>query len=337
MLDAPKTEKPHSELKVCAGLEVGVTGMQGWRLEMEDSHLCLELPTKKDNVLLGVFDGHGGSGAAIWIEKNLVNYVEGEGNSEWEEYIKGEKEDPELVGKALTRAFLDADKALRESQDSNVGESGADTSGCTSVVCIVTPKWIICANAGDSRCVLSTRAEDNNVKQMSFDHKPYDKPELDRIVAAGGHVQNKRVDGDLAVSRALGDFQFKDIELDQNKQKVSPEPDIIIWERTPQDEFLLLACDGLWDVMSNESACQYGRDLFTIGEKDMRLFAEEMIDNALAKGSRDNISAVAMKFEGALFSEETASGGVVALRKERSDAAEEEAARKEAALKEQRN
>lgn len=322
MLDAPKTEKPHSELRVCASLSVGVTGMQGWRLEMEDSHLCLEFPSKKDDVVLGVFDGHGGSGAAIWIEKNLVNFIEN--TSEWKEYIKLGEENPELVGRSLTRAFLDADNALRKFQDSTLEETGADTSGCTSVVCIITPKYIICANAGDSRCVLATNGK---VKEMSFDHKPYDKPELDRIVAAGGYVQHKRVDGDLAVSRALGDFQFKDITLVQNQQKVSPEPDIITWERTPQDEFLLLACDGLWDVMSNEDASEYGRNLFTIGEGNMMLFAEEMIDNALAKGSRDNISAVAMKFEGASILEDGC--GVIGLRSERSVFAAEEAALKE--------
>jgi serine/threonine protein phosphatase PrpC len=332
MLDAPKTDKPHSELRICASLPIGVTGMQGWRCEMEDAHICLEMPSKLDNVLVGVFDGHGGAGAAIWIERNLVSFIER--TSEWKDYLAQGVENPDLVGKALTRAFLDADEALRAFQEGaaesyrdarhitqSQRENGVDTSGCTSVVCVITPKYIICANAGDSRCVLATNG---TVKAMSFDHKPYDDLEMRRIVAAGGHVSMKRVDGDLAVSRALGDFQFKDnVSLPAVEQKVSPEPDIIISERSTVDEFLLIACDGLWDVMSNEDASEFGRALFKLGERNMMLFAEEMIDGALAKGSRDNISAVAVRLDGASIS---AGNGVAGLRIERARIAAEDAA-----------
>ena len=166
---------------------------------------------------------------------------------------------------------------------------------------------------------------------MSFDHKPYDTLERERIENAGGTVQWKRVDGDLAVSRALGDFQFKTSStLPPEQQKVSPEPDIIVHERVDtSDEFLLLACDGLWDVMSNPEATDIGRSLFNLGESNMMLFAEEMIDIALDKGSRDNISAVAMKLPGAKIS--TDGGGVQALRNERQERAAEDLRKKEAA------
>jgi serine/threonine protein phosphatase PrpC len=81
-----------------------------------------------------------------------------------------------------------------------------DTSGCTSVTAIITPKYIICANAGDSRCVLGTGG---TARPMSEDHKPHSVEEKRRIESAGGFVQWNRVDGDLAVSRALGDFTYK--------------------------------------------------------------------------------------------------------------------------------
>jgi serine/threonine protein phosphatase PrpC len=298
--------------------------MQGWRLEMEDAHICKELPSKLDHTLLAVFDGHGGSGAAIWVAQKLIYILEN--NNEWKEYLKNEEENPQLVGKAMRHAFLDADELLRAFQEE--GGPGADTSGCTSVVCIITPKHIICANAGDSRCVLGTNG---GVIPMSFDHKPYDTLERERIENAGGTVQWKRVDGDLAVSRALGDFQFKTSStLPPEQQKVSPEPDIIVHERVDtSDEFLLLACDGLWDVMSNPEATDIGRSLFNLGESNMMLFAEEMIDIALDKGSRDNISAVAMKLPGAKIS--TDGGGVQALRNERQERAAEDLRKKEAA------
>lgn len=313
---------------MCAGLEVGITGMQGWRLEMEDAHICHEIPSKKSNVILGVFDGHGGKGAAIWIEKVLISYLEK--TSDWKKYVAAGEENPELVGSALRQAFLDADAALRILQDR--GGTGMDTSGCTSVVCVVTPKYIICANAGDSRCVLATGGE---VKPMSFDHKPTNEPEKMRIEAAGGYVSMARVDGDLAVSRAIGDFQYKDTpSLPDVQQKVSPEPDIIIHERLSVDEFLLIACDGLWDVMSNPEATDIGRSLFILGEGNMMLFAEEMIDIALKKGSRDNISAVVMKLDGATISKDGA--GVSGLRAERTKEAAAAAAEKEKAFIESR-
>ncbi len=297
--------------------------MQGWRMEMEDSHICDEIPSKKDNVLLGVFDGHGGAGAALWVGNNLMHFLEE--TREWKEYVAAQTEMPELVGRALCQAFLDADAALRVLQDK--GGPGVDTSGCTSVVCIVTPKYIICANAGDSRCILATNGE---AKEMSHDHKPYDELEKSRIEKAGGYVSMKRVDGDLAVSRALGDFQFKDnVTLPPVQQKVSPEPDIIVHTRTAVDEFLLIACDGLWDVMTNTEASDVGRSLFKLGESNMMLFAEEMIDLALAKGSRDNISAVAMKFEGANISKDGT--GVTGLRSERARQQELAAAQREQA------
>jgi protein phosphatase 1B len=99
-------------------------------------------------------------------------------------------------------------------------------------------------------------------------------------------VQWKRVDGDLAVSRALGDFQYKNRpDLPADKQKVSCLPEIRVWERKLTDEVLLLACDGLWDVMSNDEAIEEVRSIFQSGERNAMLVAEEMIDVALEKGS----------------------------------------------------
>jgi serine/threonine protein phosphatase PrpC len=115
----------------------------------------------------------------------------------------------------MQQAFLDIDVAIREKQSS---DNSGDGSGCTAVTAMITPSYIVCANAGDSRCVLATN---NGTKAMSEDHKPYDEPERRRIEAAGGRVQWRRVDGDLAVSRAFGDFQYKmRDDLGPKEQKV---------------------------------------------------------------------------------------------------------------------
>ena len=137
-----------------------------------------------------------------------------EKTSHWSQYIKDGASDPNLLTAAFTQAFLNIDVTLRAFQ----GENSRDTSGCTSVTAMITPKFIICANAGDSRCVMGTN---NTAKAMSEDHKPNDELEQKRIEAAGGRVQWKRVDGDLAVSRGLGDFHYKNrSDLSQGLQKV---------------------------------------------------------------------------------------------------------------------
>lgn len=141
-----------------------------------------------------------------------------EETAQYQQYLTAK--DPskiELLGAAMRQAFLNADEQLREHQDSGA----SDRSGCTSVVACVTPNFIICANAGDSRCVMGTGGI---TKPLSEDHKPTDEGEKMRIEAAGGSVSWKRVDGDLAVSRALGDFQYKTrSDLPAEQQKVRGE------------------------------------------------------------------------------------------------------------------
>lgn len=187
--------------------------MQGWRIEMEDSHIAIDIPSKPDHLFLGVWDGHAGAGAAKYAHDNVIPFLEG--TDEWKEYLKGGVENAELVGRAMIAAFLMLDEKMKIYQNTT---NGHDTSGCTSVTAMVTPKYIICANAGDSRCVMGTK---KGAKALSFDHKPSLPAERQRIDAAGGFVQWNRVDGDLAVSRALGDFGFKNRpDLPPEAQKV---------------------------------------------------------------------------------------------------------------------
>ena len=171
----------------------------------------------------------------------MINFIER--TPEWKEYVSGDATDLNLLENALRKAFEDIDNALRVHQDSDT-QSTVDSSGCTSNTAMITPTHIICANAGDSRCVLGSN---NTATGLSEDHKPFDVAEKKRIEAAGGFVQYKRVDGDLAVSRALGDFQYKTRpDLPFSHQKVTCMPDILRHVRSPNDDVLLLACDGLW-------------------------------------------------------------------------------------------
>lgn len=239
-----------------------------------------------------VIISHGGAGSAIFAEANMINFIEK--TKEWNDYLESGCTHLDLLGAALEKAFLDIDVAILAHQNNS---GGNDVSGCTSVTIMITPTHIVCANAGDSRSVLGTG---DSFEAMSEDHKPNDENERKRIENAGGHVQWKRVNGDLAVSRALGDFQYKNRpDLPPQEQKVSCLPDIKFQPRSPQDDVLILACDGLWDVMTNEEAIGLCREIYQSGESSMELLAEEMIDLALIKGSRDNISAVVVKLSGA--------------------------------------
>jgi len=222
----------------------------------------------------------------------MIQYIEK--TRQWKDYLATDCTNLDLLSEALEQAFVDIDEALLIHQNNS---GGNDVSGCTSVTVMITPTHIVCANAGDSRSVLGTS---DSFEAMSEDHKPSDEKERKRIENAGGHVQWKRVNGDLAVSRALGDFQYKNRpDLPASEQKVTCCPDIKKQPRSPSDDVLILACDGLWDVMTNEEAIGLCREIYQSGESSMELLAEEMIDLALIKGSRDNISAVVVKLPGA--------------------------------------
>lgn len=162
------------------------------------------------------------------------------------------QQDINKLSEAIKKAYLAIDEDLKK-QDVIV--NGEDHSGCTAVTCIVSPKSVLCANAGDSRSILYSGDE---VVEMSHDHKPYNDSERLRIIDAGGVVAMRRVNGDLAVSRALGDFSYKQKhDLPAEKQQVTCYPDTYVHERQNNDKFLILACDGIWDVMSNEELCRY--------------------------------------------------------------------------------
>lgn len=120
---------------------------------------------------------------------------------------------------------------------------------------------------------------------MSFDHKPVNKDESARIVAAGGFVEFGRVNGNLALSRAIGDFEFKqNSSLSAEEQIVTADPEIV--ERTIEetDEFLVLACDGIWDCLTSQQVIDFVRR--EIWKKtDLQKICEDIMDKCLAPES----------------------------------------------------
>nr|CAD7443367.1 unnamed protein product [Timema bartmani]CAD7452826.1 unnamed protein product [Timema tahoe]CAD7593748.1 unnamed protein product [Timema genevievae] len=283
-LDKPKTEK-HNEHGFGNGLHYGVASMQGWRVEMEDAHCAMtglgeELP---DWSFFAVFDGHAGARVSAHCADHLL------------ESIVQSEEFPEDVTKGIRSGFLRLDSHMRELPEL---ASGEDKSGSTAVCALISPRQVFVANCGDSRALLCRAGRPAFATR---DHKPMLPGEKERILLAGGSVMIQRVNGSLAVSRALGDYEYKNVEgRGPCEQLVSPEPEVSVMDRDEErDEFLVLACDGVWDVMSNDDLCNFVRSRLVLTD-DLECIANQVIDTCLYKGSRDNMSIVLVTFPGCL-------------------------------------
>ncbi|KXJ23938.1 putative protein phosphatase 2C T23F11.1 [Exaiptasia diaphana] len=218
-LSEPVTTK---ETSSCSNkqFKVGSSCMQGWRINMEDAHTeILSLKEDKSAAFFGVYDGHGGKGN---------------------------------VSEALKSGFLSCDVDMLKDE-----QMKDEMAGTTANVVVIKNNKVYCANVGDSRCIASRRGA---VEQLSYDHKPSNEEETRRIIAAGGWVEFNRVNGNLALSRALGDFCFKrNDKKSPEEQIVTAMPDVITKEITPDYEFIILACDGIWDVLSNQEVVDFVR------------------------------------------------------------------------------
>ena len=250
---------------------------------MEDGHVTEDqLPGLPEWAFYSVLDGHAGEGVARFSEKKLL------GNVLFE--VLPVRDSVQGIQDALRRAFLRHDKALQEDFGILRDRSG---STCTSV--LMTPTHFVFANLGDSRSIL---CRGGRLTFATKDHKPTLTLERNRIRGAGGFVVNGRVDGGLAVSRAFGDFEYKmRTDLSVLQQKVVAEPDISVVERVPdRDDFLLLACDGVWDVMSNVAVLKFVQQRLRRNSRDLKGICSQLIRRCLDHGSRDNMSAILVVF-----------------------------------------
>lgn len=265
-------------------VRVGSSCMQGWRINMEDAHThLLSLPGDKDASFFGVFDGHGGVKVAHYAGNNLHKKVVTQST-----YSRGN------VSEALRQAFLSLDEEMMK--DESLKD---DLAGTTAVVVLLKDGKMFCGNVGDSRAVASVAGE---VEQLSFDHKPSNEAESRRITAAGGWVEFNRVNGNLALSRALGDFVFKKNEKKRaEEQIVTAYPDVIEKPITPDHEFIILACDGIWDVLTNQEVVDFVRARIA-QQMEPDVICEELMMRCLAPDCQmgglgcDNMTVVLVCF-----------------------------------------
>ncbi|XP_024028069.1 probable protein phosphatase 2C 24 isoform X2 [Morus notabilis] len=234
----------------------GFASVCGRRRDMEDSLAIVPSfhrrykETASELHYFGVFDGHGCSHVATKCGERLHELVK--------EELQSEEVSTEWKS-AMERSFSRMDDEVIAWNNGGLGANcrcelqtpECDAVGSTAVVAIVTPDKIVVANCGDSRAVL---CRNGKPVPLSSDHKPDRPDELNRIQATGGRViywDGPRVLGVLAMSRAIGDNYLKPY--------VSCEPEVTITDRTADDDCLILASDGLWDVVSNETACGVAR------------------------------------------------------------------------------
>ncbi|XP_047329372.1 protein phosphatase 2C 37-like [Impatiens glandulifera] len=275
----------------------GITSIRGRRKDMEDAvaaHPSFYRRRRSDEKMnkpsdlhfFGVYDGHGCSHVAMKCKDRFHGIVK--------EELEGADEEEVIIWKELMdRSFSRMDReAVVHVSSSNcrceLQPPRCDAVGSTAVVALVTPEKIVVSNCGDSRAVLCRNAV---ATPLSSDHKPDRPDELDRIEKAGGRViywDGARVLGVLAMSRAIGDHYLKPF--------VISEPEVTVTDRTAEDEFLILASDGLWDVVSNETACAVVRMCLLSGagggDKACSDASIVLTRLALARHSSDNVSVL---------------------------------------------
>ncbi|KDP41954.1 hypothetical protein JCGZ_26972 [Jatropha curcas] len=299
---------------------------------MEDAHAAYP-DLDSSTSFFGVYDGHGGKAVAKFCAKYLHQQV-----LKHEAYSAGD------LGTAAQRAFLRMDEMMRgqrgwrelailgdkidkvsgviegliwsprggeannpfddwSSEEGPHSDFQGPNSGCTACVAMIRNNQLVVANAGDSRCVISRKGQAYN---LSKDHKPGLEVEKDRILKAGGFILFGRVNGILDLARAIGDVKFKrNRSLPAEKQIITANPDINTVELCDDDEFLVLACDGIWDCMSSQQLVDYVREQLN-KERRLSAICEQVFERCLAptasgKGC-DNMTMIIVQFKKSISS-----------------------------------
>lgn len=264
----------------------GLAEHMGGRNRMEDMLLVVEdVGTSMDygaqaspRAFFGVFDGHGGRDAAEYVHTYLLRN------------ILGDAEFPLNLHDAYRRAFIKTDLDFsRECATGNLAHSGT-----TATTALLWGRKLSVANLGDCRAVLCQRGK---AMELTGDQKPTTTHERQRIIDAGGFVdQEGFLNGVLGVSRALGDWNYEDLKPPGPKAgPLSSIPEVTEWELTQEDEFMVIACDGLWDVFSSQNAVEYARGELRRHNDPVKC-SEALIQEALRRNTCDNVSAIVVCF-----------------------------------------
>lgn len=222
----------------------------GPRKSMEDEHIRIDdlsvhlgslFRCPKPSAFYGIFDGHGGPEAAAYLKENAMRFFFED--AEFPQSCQVDEMFLEGVETALRKAFLLADLALADD------DSISTSSGTTALTALILGRLLMVANVGDCRAVLCRKGE---AIDMSEDHRPICPTEKRRVEEMGGFIDNGYLNGVLSLTRALGDWDMK-LPRDSPSPLIA-EPELRQIILTEDDEFLIIGCDGIWDVMSSQNA-----------------------------------------------------------------------------------
>ncbi|KAL9177496.1 hypothetical protein ABFS82_01G062300 [Erythranthe guttata] len=271
-------------------LVYGHVSMMGRRRAMEDA-VTVAPPGwfAGEYYFFAVYDGHGGAKVAEkcgeTMHKCLAAHME---KARKLPEVEEEEERGFDWEKVMVDCFGDMDQEFSDEVAHGEAEQLYWRMGSTAVVVLVGKAEVVVANCGDSRAVLYRGGA---VVPISTDHKPDRQDEKQRIEAAGGSVTNRngwRVQGVLATSRSLGDHYLKPY--------VTPVPEVTVVKHSDSDEFLIIATDGLFNVVCNEVACELVKQCLTSGHNSRQagasVAATLLAELAIANGSKDNISVI---------------------------------------------
>uniref|UniRef100_A0A7N0TDU8 protein-serine/threonine phosphatase n=1 Tax=Kalanchoe fedtschenkoi TaxID=63787 RepID=A0A7N0TDU8_KALFE len=272
----------------------GSISVIGRRRVMEDRLTVTPIDFPQSHDFFGVFDGHGGVTVSSACRDRLHRFVgeliEGVEGVDWDRVMK--------------ECFLKMDDHVNaECGGGGVGFVGECTAsllaakvrtvGSTALVVVLGKEEIVVANCGDSRAILFRNGA---VVPLSWDQKPDRSDERLRVEAAGGKVidvNGLRVLGVLKATRSIGDYALKPYMIS--------EPEVTVTKFSELDNFIVIASDGLWDVVSSEDACEVvkkclnGQTRRSLGggtTKSPADAAAMLAELAMAKGSKDNISVI---------------------------------------------
>jgi serine/threonine protein phosphatase PrpC len=254
----------------------------------------------KSFYIFAVYDGHGGNGCSLYLKNNLYNNIT----------------DCSMSG--LRNAINITEKNFLENEALNIYGDLGDTSGSCGIIVLIQDKKCIIGNVGDSRCVLF---KNKRLFYSTTDHKPNSYIEKRRIELAGGSIyksksviplyQNgKQIEipwrvnpGRLSVSRTFGDVEAKLEKFGGQKGVVVSTPDIVEYELNDQYNFIVIGCDGIFDVLSNMEILECIQIVLKLNRNKRKKinelcgdFAAMIIKSALAKESFDNISCIVVVF-----------------------------------------
>ncbi|KAL5185353.1 putative protein phosphatase 2C 60 [Glycine soja] len=284
-LSTPKTEKSSDDGEN-EHLRYGLSSMQGWRATMEDAHAA-HLDLDASTSFFGVYDGHGGKVVAKFCAKYLHQQV-----LKNEAYIAGD------IGTSLKESFFRMDDMMRGQRGwrelAVLGDKIDKFNGKIEGL-IWSPRSRHSKEQDDTWAF-------EEAYDLSIDHKPDLEIEKERIVKAGGFIHAGRVNGSLSLARAIGDMEFKQNRfLSAEKQMVTANPDINTVELCDEDEFIVLACDGIWDCLSSQQLVDFVRQQLLL-ETKLSAVCERVLDQCLAPtitvgDGCDNMTMILVQFK----------------------------------------